>query len=100
FRTRDSPNGAWRIVDRPGTNDLRVVDPTTAVALNARGMAKFVKRDYDGAIADFDSALLISPSFAEAHLRRGTVWETKGDFERAMADSGRALKLSPRLAEA
>ena len=100
FRARDSPNGAWRIVDTPGTKGVRVVDPHTAVAFNARGMAKFAKRDYDGAIADFDSALRISPGFAEAHFRRGIVWETKGDFERALADYDRALKLNPRLAEA
>src|SRR5262249_41634526 len=100
FRARDSPNGAWRIVDTPGTRGVRVVDPRTAVAFNARGMAKFAKRDYDGAIADFDSALRISPGFAEAHFRRGIVWETKGDFDRALADFDRALKLNPRLASA
>src|SRR5262245_21460172 len=100
FRARDSPNGAWGIVDTPGTKGVRVVDPRTAVAFNARGMAKFVKRDYDGAIADFDSALRISPGFAEAHFWCGIVWEAKGDFERALADYDRAIKLNPQLAEA
>src|SRR5262245_18990096 len=62
LRARDSPNGAWRIVDTPGAKGVRVVDPRTAVAFNARGMAKFAKRDYDGAIAVFGSALKISSS--------------------------------------
>src|SRR5499426_3653877 len=47
FRARDSPNGAWGIVDTPGTKGVMVVDPRTAVAFNARGMAKFAKRDFD-----------------------------------------------------
>src|SRR5262245_65991067 len=62
LRARDSPNGAWRIVDAPGAKGVRVVDPRTAVAFNARGMAKFAKRDYDGAVAVFGSALKISSS--------------------------------------
>src|SRR5215510_8456207 len=100
FRARDSSNGARRMADTPGIKGVRVVDPRTAMAFNARGLAKFARRDYDGAIADFDSVLRISPGFAEAHFRRGIVWEAKGDFERALADYDRALKLNPRLAEA
>src|SRR5262245_62886833 len=89
FRARDSPNGAWRIVDTPGTKGVRVVDPRTAVAFNARGMAKFAKRDYDGAIADFDSALRISQGFAEEHFRRGIVWETMSERWITIPDSYR-----------
>src|SRR5262245_1593202 len=87
FRARDSPNGAWRIVDTPGSKGVRVVDPRTAVAFNARGRAKFAKRDYDGAMADFDSALRISPGFAEEHFRRGIVWETMTARSNSIPDS-------------
>src|SRR5262249_23947509 len=100
LRTKNDPSEDWGRAIAPRATGAVVVDPRVAAAFTARGIVKIAKQDYDGAIADFDSALRISPRLADAYLRRGLAWETKDDFERALADYDRALILSPLLAEA
>src|SRR5215468_10202716 len=98
FRARDSPNGAWRIVDTPGTKGVRVVDPRTAVAFNARGGAHYSRGAVGAAIYDFSRAIELSPRFAEAYSNRGLARQSKGDWRNAIADFDRAIEINPRNA--
>ena len=71
-----------------------------AAAYANRGVAKLQKRDWDGAIADFNRALQFDPKLAKAYLDRGIAKTNKGDRDGAIADYNRALQLDPRLATA
>src|SRR5207249_1592040 len=73
------------------------------------------RRDWDGAIADFDRALQFDPKLAQAYgnraielnpklagayLNRGMAKAYKGDTDNTIADFNRALQLNPKLAPA
>lgn len=57
--------------------------PSTAEDFFYRGVEKFQKKDYQGAIKDFDQALLINPDFAEAYNNRGNARAGLGDYREA-----------------
>src|SRR5206468_3188053 len=58
------------------------------------------RRDWDGAIADFDRALQFDPKLAQAYDTRGVAKEQKGELDGAIADCNRAIELNPKLAGA
>ena len=60
------------------------------------GVEKLNKRDYDGAIADFNSALELDPKYALAYNYRGDAKQNKGDLDGAIADYNRAIELDPK----
>ena len=60
-----------------------------------RGEDRAGKKDYDGAIADYNNALQLKPDYAEAYNDRGFAYYLKGDFERAISDYTRAIELRP-----
>jgi len=66
---------------------------------NDRGIAKFDQRDYDGAIADFTSALAFNAKFAAAYNNRGSAKGRKGDYAGAVADFTQAVALDPTNAD-
>src|SRR6266496_1509441 len=67
---------------------------------NERGIAKGVKGDIDGAIADFTRAIELDPKYSKTYSNRGIAKEEKGDMDGAIADCTRAIKLDPRYAPA
>jgi tetratricopeptide (TPR) repeat protein len=60
-----------------------------------RGLLRFHKADFDGAIADFDAAIGLEPHNGLAHRYRGSAWGAKGDRDRALADFELALRIDP-----
>lgn len=90
------------------------------------GLARFDKKDFDGAIADFDRVLqtlldgpsrrvarrsddivvsyertiVIIPRAAAAYDGRGLARYAKGDLDEAIADYDQAIGIAPRYAEA
>src|SRR6185312_11958498 len=87
--------------DSAGAADrVTVIDPFTAVAYANRGVVRYWQHDFDGAIADFNAAIRISPRMAEAYLGRGVASRIKGDPDNARADFERAISINSRLAEA
>ena len=68
-----------------------------ASAYFARGNTKEAKKDIDGAIADYTTAIQLKPGYADAYYNRGTVRGEKGDKDGMKADHDKALRLKPDL---
>lgn len=65
--------------------------------LISRGSEKTARRDWDGAIADFDQAVALDPNQADVFGFRGAAKYAKGDRDGAIADFSRAIALNPAL---
>jgi tetratricopeptide (TPR) repeat protein len=65
-----------------------------------QGKIDRAKGDYDGALANFNQAILIDPNYAEAFDSRGEVYASRGDYVHAIADYNEALRLDLRLESA
>ena len=74
--------------------------PGTAEEYLHRGEDRAGKKDYDGAIADYNMALQLKPDDEEAYNDRGFAYYLKGDFERAISDYTRAIELRPNYPKA
>src|SRR5476649_2042867 len=61
-----------------------------------RGFGKEQKREFDGALADFNRALALDPDYAEALNGRGFVKHATGDIAGALADYDLAIAADPR----
>lgn len=70
----------------------------TALAYSNRASAKFIKRDFNGAIKDFDKAIELSPNNPELYLNRGYLKHIMRDFDGAMNDYNKAISLNKGFA--
>ena len=82
------------------SEEVTVVDPFTANAYNNRGLARFKKDDYPGAIDDYNQALKIRPGVASIYLNRAAAFRAIGDFPSALKDLDRAIALKDDFFEA
>ncbi|MBI3723021.1 protein kinase [bacterium] len=76
------------------------LDDRSGLAYLARGAARRARGERDGARADLDQAVELSPGNAHAWLERGVLRAEKGSQDGALADLSRAIELDPRLARA
>jgi lipoprotein NlpI len=82
-----------------------VADFNTAIAIKAddaavyvsRGQAYHLNRQYDAAVADFDTALKLDNAAATL-IQRGASLRAKGDYDRAVADYTSALGFDAKAA--
>ena len=58
-----------------------------------RALALLERSDFDGAIADFNSAINLDPNGADSFNGRGAALRAKGELDRAKADFSYAIKL-------
>jgi tetratricopeptide (TPR) repeat protein len=65
-----------------------------------KGKVDRAKGDYDGALANFNQAILLDPNYAEAFDSRGEVYASMGDYVHAIADYNEALRLDLKLESA
>ena len=68
-----------------------------------KGNEKLTQQNYQGAIADFNLALLLNDRYADAYISRGRAYLEMGKSEQAIADASTALDFSsssPQKAEA
>ncbi len=72
-------------------------DPNTLIH---RANKRAIRGDIEGAFADFDEAIQLSPTRATAYYNRGFLNNTLGHFEAAIEDFNRALDLLPDYDEA
>lgn len=67
----------------------------TATAFIRRGDAKYSRRDYEDAIADYSEAIRLSPDNAQAYLGRGNAQYALEQYPEALTDYDEALKHDP-----
>jgi tetratricopeptide (TPR) repeat protein len=72
-------------------------DPSNFGAFLNRGVAYDNLKQYDKALADFDSAIAIVPRFGRAFHNRGHVHNNLEQYEQAVADYDEALKNADNL---
>ena len=60
------------------------------------GNAKYKRGNYDGAIADYTSAIDLNPKDAPAYFNRGLAKQRKGDLDGALADYTSAIDPNPK----
>jgi tetratricopeptide (TPR) repeat protein len=61
-----------------------------------QGLAKAKAQDYQGAIEDFELALIANPAAAEVYYRRGLVYFDLGDNLSAVSDYSKSIELQPQ----
>ena len=64
------------------------------------GRLRMIRGDLDGALAEFNEVLRVSPYLGEAYLQRATVYQSQGRTDEALADLDQALRCDPQLAGA
>ena len=79
---------------------ISVISSQDPSSLFDSAIEKYEKRDFDGAIDNFNRALAVDSKYAAAYNGRGAAKQAKGDLEGALADFARALELDPKLADA
>jgi tetratricopeptide (TPR) repeat protein len=65
-----------------------------------QGLAKAQAQDYQGAIEDFELALIANPEAAAVYYRRGLVYFDLGDHLNAVSDYTRSIDLQPHQRDA
>ncbi len=66
----------------------------SADAYTYRGVVRFARRDYQGAIADHTKAIELNPDYAVAYNHRGIARNAAGDARGSKLDYARALDLA------
>ena len=69
--------------------------PDYPEAFYNRGLARFNKGDWDGALADYNEAIRLKPGNPSNFNNRGITRYNKGDFDGAIADYDEAIRLKP-----
>jgi len=76
----------------PAFDAALALRPGFPLALYGRADARLQRRDYDGAVTDYDESIRIIPDFAEAHIYRATVLYQKKDAAAAQAAFTRVIE--------
>jgi tetratricopeptide (TPR) repeat protein len=79
---------------------LEIKEPETAAEYSTRGLERLRKGDLDGAIADYDKALLLKPNDVRALINRGGARARRGDLGGSLADFELAISIEPNNAAA
>lgn len=72
--------------------------PTLAFAHGNRSLARRLTGDLDGALADLNRVVELTPDSADALGSRGTLHGMRGEFDAAARDLTAAIKLDPNIA--
>ena len=98
--------GLWLLPIHPtmsqniSPHGLVLAQSQSAESLYKQGMAKLQRKDYRGAVSDFNEAIRLVPNYAEAYYGRGRVRYFL-DYDRgAILDFNEAIRLAPNYAEA
>jgi hypothetical protein len=81
------PGGNWKVADN--------VQLEADGFFLREGEFKWVKQDFDGALADFNRALEFNPLNPDAWSDRGVAKEYKGDFAEAVSNYDKTVALRP-----
>ena len=76
------------------------LDPKSAKAYFARGLAYLVLEQFDKAIADYTKAIELDPKLALAYNNRGGAYWVLKQYDKAINDYTKAIEIDPKSAEA
>ena len=82
--------------DRPMTENT----PAIWLELLRRGNSSYQRRDFDQAIAEYDTAIRLNPRNASAFIGRADAHFSKNNFDQAIADYDEAIRLDPQQSSA
>ena len=73
------------------------LSPKSADGYNTRGVAYYLKQDYDAAIADYSKAISLDPKGKpNFYTNRGMAYAGKGLFDPAIIDFDQAIAMDPK----
>lgn len=75
-------------------------NPNNAQTFYVRGLSRFDKGDFSGAIADFTQAIQNQANYSEAFFYRGLAYFEQNKFAESMADYNRAIEINPGYVDA
>ena len=76
------------------------MDPSHDKAWCNLGGVRFTRKDFAGALQDFEKALELNDKNAEALTGRGKIFRRQGDHERARAEFQRLVEIAPKSGKA
>jgi tetratricopeptide (TPR) repeat protein len=78
-------------------DDMLEKYPKVSFALNNRGLAKYYKNDFNGAILDYNKIIENNPHDAGAYSNRGVAKNALGDMQGAIKDFSKAIEIDPEF---
>src|SRR5438874_8083526 len=96
---REAKEALRKLKKKPEDRQASQPNLKEANAYNKSGIAKGVKGDIDGAIADFTRAIELDPKYSTAYTNRCLARKNKGDLDGAVADRTRAIELDQKHCE-
>ena len=94
------PKGAVDASGKPLDLTDATAAPTDAAGFSRRGALLASRRNFDGALADFDRAVALAPTNADYLLQRGIAHLDNRQFLLGAGDVDAAIKLDPNNAQA
>ena len=67
--------------------------PEDAYLFRGRASMRFLKKDLDGALSDYNKSIELDNTVSEAYVNRGLLKKTQGYYKDALADYNSAIKL-------
>ncbi|KAM9065125.1 tetratricopeptide repeat protein 32 [Sarcophilus harrisii] len=71
-----------------------------AAAYNNRGQIKYLRVDFDDAVADYTAAIAALPQYEVPYYNRGLISYRMGQFDEAVEDFQKVLDLNPGFRDA
>jgi tetratricopeptide (TPR) repeat protein len=75
------------------------INPTSSTAHYVKAVEKFLARDVNGSIGEFNEAIKILPSNAFAHNMLGIIYAQTGKLDEAKKEFGAAIRYKPNYVE-
>ncbi|BAZ08691.1 serine/threonine protein kinase [Calothrix sp. NIES-4071] len=96
-----SPETTETATEQPSPETIETAtEQLSPATYNNRGLEKYNKKDYRGAIEDYSQAIKINPNYAIAYYNRGLARYYLGENQIAIQDYSQAIKLNPRYTNA
>lgn len=90
---QDQIDGGIIDLDNAVQLDAENKDGLAVAALGVKAVVDNDRKNFEGALKSFDSAIALDPGNPLLYLDRGKVWNAKGDAEKAKADYGEVIRL-------
>ncbi|CAD5959676.1 TPR repeat-containing protein slr0751 [Planktothrix tepida] len=75
---------------------MQTLDKNNIKEIHNQGLNKTRKRDYKGAMENFNMVLKIKPNSTETYISRGVCYLKLGNLEKAIQDYDKAIEIDPK----